>query len=82
MFVNNQVNYHAFQRKILLTRKEELMKMRISELKKLFKSHLASNKTKLSQNEIQRDYNPITFIEKSDYVKAIISIEDKYGENK
>ncbi len=55
--------------------------MRVSELKKLFKSYLESNKSNMSQQEIQRDFNPITFIEKADYVKAIIAMEEKYGKS-
>eukprot|EP01084_Bolivina_argentea_P265022 449098_1 len=53
------------------TRLDELRKMRIRQLKKLLQNYISSSHTNLKNK-----YNSSHFIEKSDYVNAIIQIEN------
>eukprot|EP01084_Bolivina_argentea_P294454 506623_1 len=55
-----------------ISRYDELMKLRISKLKQILQQQI---KLIESQTEIKQQYNQNTFIEKSDFVNAIIKLE-------
>eukprot|EP01084_Bolivina_argentea_P094871 170581_1 len=56
-------------------RTEELKKVKVSKLKKILQDLIEQNKSTLSANDIKSNYNYKTFIEKKQYINAIIKLE-------
>ena len=59
--------------------KEELNTMSVGRLKKILQEYIKLNYSKLSETEIKTTFNWKTYLEKSEYISAIIQFEELYG---
>ena len=59
----------------LMLIKEELNKMSVGRLRKTLQNYIEISHHKLTENEIKTEYNYKKFIEKSEYIQAILKFE-------
>merc|ERR1712228_1167691 len=59
--------------------KDELNTMSVGRLKKILQEYIKLNYTKLSETELKHTFNWKRYLEKSEYISAIIQFEQLYG---